>query len=87
MSPTPSSMAQPASTAVARGDSTREASSGPTASHATGISLLWVLYWAIATAVMARASSTANTRLAANGAGWAGPEASSGTPRPERTSN
>ena len=57
-----SSSAQLASTAVIRGGSTKEASSGPTASHGTRMRALPMAYCATATAVMARNSSSANTR-------------------------
>src|SRR5262249_50804806 len=87
VSPEPSSSAQPASAAVIPGASTREASSGPTASHATGMSSRPVLYWATATAVMASESTSGTSRSAGTPDGGAGPGTPSATPLPERTTD
>ena len=82
LSPRPSSSAQPASPAVLNGGSTKEASSGPTDSHAMGMSPRPAVYCATAAPVMASSSISATTRLARPPDGWAGPDASSAMPRP-----
>lgn len=69
------------------GASTSEASSGPTDSHAIGMSPRPVLYCATAAPVIASSSPSANTRFTRPPDGWAGPDASSAMPRPGPNTN